>query len=415
MKKYDSYKSSGVEWIGDVPEKWNIMKLKFLASYNDEVLPEKTDANQIINYVEISDVNCSDGIVNTTEYEFKEAPSRARRITKKGDVIISTVRTYLKAIAKVNEDGLIASTGFIVLRPKKINESYLAYSALSDNFIFDVLSQSVGVSYPAINASQIVNIKIPLPPKEEQVAIAAYLDAKCAKIDNVLAVQQKRIELLKELKQSIITNAVTKGLDKNAELKPSGIDWICDCPKNWKRCRFKDFLGLVNESASGGEKIGLENIEKGSGRFLPTETEFEGEGTAFREGDVVYGKLRPYLMKVWVAEFEGNAVGDFFVFRTKNNAKPNFVKYLMLSDGFTKATNGAVEGAKMPRVPSEFIMTLPYFLPPKEEQIAIAAYLDSKCVTIDKQIEKVQRQIDLLKEYKQSIITECVTGKRKVC
>ena len=140
MKRYSAYKPSGVEWIGDIPEKWETIKLKFLTSYNDEVLPEKTNDNHIINYVEISDVNCSEGVVNTTEYTFKDAPSRARRVTKKNDVIISTVRTYLKAIAKINEDVLIVSTGFIVLRPQKVHNQFLSYGALSESFISDVKS-----------------------------------------------------------------------------------------------------------------------------------------------------------------------------------------------------------------------------------------------------------------------------------
>lgn len=209
LDKNAKMKDSGVEWIGEVPEGWEVMKLKYITSYNDDVLSENTKSDKIIKYVEIADVNSREGITNFTEYEFKDAPSRARRITKKGDVIVSTVRTYLKAIAKVSADDLIVSTGFIVLRSKKINEQFLAYSALSDTFIFDVISNSVGVSYPAINSSQVVNIKIPLPPLTEQTAIAAYLDKKCAAIDRQIAKIDKQIELLKEYKQSVITECVT--------------------------------------------------------------------------------------------------------------------------------------------------------------------------------------------------------------
>lgn len=209
LDKNAKLKDSGVDWIGEVPEGWEVMKLKYITSYNDDVLSENTKSDKIIKYVEIADVNSREGITNFTEYEFKDAPSRARRITKKGDVIVSTVRTYLKAIAKVSADDLIVSTGFIVLRSKKINEQFLAYSALSDTFIFDVISNSVGVSYPAINSSQVVNIKIPLPPLTEQTAIAAYLDKKCAAIDRQIAKIEKQIELLKEYKQSVITECVT--------------------------------------------------------------------------------------------------------------------------------------------------------------------------------------------------------------
>lgn len=191
--------------------------------------------------------------------------------------------------------------------------------------------------------------------------------------------------------------------------KPSGIEWIGEVPEEWEKCRFKNFVTLINRPTSGGNKIGLENIESGSGKFSPSDSEFDGDGVGFVVGDIVYGKLRPYLMKVWVAEFQGNAVGDFFVFRVKDNADSSFVKYLMLSDGFTKEANGATEGAKMPRVSSDFILTLRYYLPSKEDQSAIADYLDAKCAKIDNVVAVQQKRIELLKELKQSIITHAVT------
>lgn len=191
--------------------------------------------------------------------------------------------------------------------------------------------------------------------------------------------------------------------------KPSGIGWIGEIPEGWEKCRFKNFLTLINKPSISDTKVGLENIESGSGKYLPSDSEFDGNGVEFLIDDILYGKLRPYLMKVWVAEFTGNAVGDFFVFRAKKNANPYFLKYLMLSDGFTKEADGATEGAKMPRVSSEFIMSLRYYLPSKKEQIAIAYYLDAKCANIDNVVAIQRKRIELLKELKQSIITHAVT------
>lgn len=191
--------------------------------------------------------------------------------------------------------------------------------------------------------------------------------------------------------------------------KPSGVEWIGDVPEGWGKMRFKNFITLKTDASNSDVKIGLENIESATGKFIETETEFEGNGVAFSTNDIVYGKLRPYLQKVWIAEFNGNAVGDFFVFRTQNNSCPNFVKYLMLSDCFTKLANSATEGAKMPRVSSDFILCLDYFLPPLSEQNAIATYLDAKCAKIDNVVAVQQKRIELLKELKQSIITHAVT------
>lgn len=191
--------------------------------------------------------------------------------------------------------------------------------------------------------------------------------------------------------------------------KPSGIDWIGEVPEHWEQCRFKNFIQLITKPSNSLVKIGLENIESGSGCFIQTDSEFEGSGVEFLKNDVVYGKLRPYLQKVWLASFDGNAVGDFFVFRVKSNSNATYLKYLLLSDGFTREADGATFGAKMPRVSSDFIMTLRYFLPPLAEQEAIAAYLDARCADIDKVVATQQKRIALLQELKQSEITQAVT------
>lgn len=192
------------------------------------------------------------------------------------------------------------------------------------------------------------------------------------------------------------------------EYKESGVKWIGKVPSHWKDCRFKNFVSLVNFPSTDENKIGLENIESGTGRFIETESEFEGNGVEYIEDDIVYGKLRPYLRKVWLATNKGNAVGDFFVFRAKRS-NASYVKWLMLSDGFTSETNGSTFGAKMPRVSSDFILSLHYFLPPLSEQQSIASFLDAKTKPIDAIISKREKQIDLLEEMKSAIISRTVT------
>ena len=191
--------------------------------------------------------------------------------------------------------------------------------------------------------------------------------------------------------------------------KDSGVEWIGEVPEHWEKHRFKDFLQLNTNPSFNENKIGLENIEGKTGRFIETSSEFEGNGIEFIENDIVYGKLRPYLKKVWLAEFAGNAVGDFFIFRNKKNSDAHFLKYLFLSDGFTKEADGSTFGAKMPRVSSDFIRSMTYYLPLLSEQQCIASYLDKKCADIDKVIATQQRRIELLQELKQSTITHAVT------
>ena len=202
-------KDSGIEWIGEVPEHWEVKRLKNVVECNAKSLGENTPKDSIIKYVEISDVDHVHGINNIQSLMFGEAPSRARRITQKGDIIISTVRTYLKAIAKIEDDDIIVSTGFAVLHPTKCNGEYLAYYILSESFINRVEMLSKGTSYPAINASDLVSINVLIPPLPEQHAIATYLGDKCAKIDTIVSNLDKQISRYADLKRSLIDEVIT--------------------------------------------------------------------------------------------------------------------------------------------------------------------------------------------------------------
>jgi len=171
-----------------LPDGWVWKRLKYLASYNDEILTEATDPAYEFRYVEISDVSLAAGISGTTLMSFADAPSRARRVVQKGDILVSTVRTYLKAITSVLEDAndLVASTGFCVIRSRgDVDPGYLGWVIKSDIFVDEVVSQSVGVSYPAINAATLMDIKIPVPGLADQLKIRDFLDERIERIDKL--------------------------------------------------------------------------------------------------------------------------------------------------------------------------------------------------------------------------------------
>ncbi len=203
-------KGSCIEWIGEIPAHWGVNRLKFCASYNDEVLKENENADKTIRYVEIGSVSLENGVETIEEFEFANAPSRARRITKKGDIIISTVRTYLKAIAYIKEDNLIVSTGFCVVRPNgKIANKYMEYFCKCNLFTDNVSACSYGISYPAINAPVLMAFSLPEPSIDEQYKIAEYLDKKCADIDKLIVLKQQKIYKLNEYKKSLIYEYIT--------------------------------------------------------------------------------------------------------------------------------------------------------------------------------------------------------------
>ena len=195
-----------------LPQDWSSKRLKHLATYNDEVLAESTDEDKEIDYVEISGVSLSHGIEEIERTSFDQAPSRARRKVRSGDILISTVRTYLRAIAKVDEASpdLIASTGFCVVRPNDdVDSGFLGWAAKSEPFVSEVVARSVGVSYPAINASELVTIYMPLPPLDTQQRIARFLDEKTARIDGLIERIEDSVVRLEEYRSAQVTAAVT--------------------------------------------------------------------------------------------------------------------------------------------------------------------------------------------------------------
>jgi len=195
--------------------------------------------------------------------------------------------------------------------------------------------------------------------------------------------------------------------------KDSGVEWIGEVPEHWGVKRIKYFFRLITEKNSTLEtkKVALENIESWTGRFIDSEVDYQGKGISFLKGDVLFGKLCPYLAKVLNAKFSGASVGDVFVMRPKLGIFSRFAFYRFLSKPFIDIVNGSTFGAKMPRASWNFIANLYIAVPDYDEQGAIAAYLDRKTAQIDQTITKIKKQTDLLQEYRSTLISEVVTGK----
>lgn len=194
------------------------------------------------------------------------------------------------------------------------------------------------------------------------------------------------------------------------EYKESGVPWLGHVPEHWEVKRLKYVATLITRKSCMDEQaVALENIESWTARYLATDSEFDGDGVSFQCGDILFGKLRPYLAKAWLAEFNGTAVGDFHVLRLRNVFDGRFACYLLLSQGYISLIDGSTFGAKMPRVSWEFMGNTVIPLPPLVEQRAIASFLVRKTAQIDELIAKKEALLKKLDEKRTALITQAVT------
>lgn len=242
------------------------------------------------------------------------------------------------------------------------------------------------------------------------------MDKKTSEIDQIIEAKKKLIGLYNEEKTALINKAVTKGIDDKAKLKQSGVEWLGDIPQHWEVKKFRYLYSLNNNKSDKDlKKIALENIESKTGKLIDTNTEFAGTGIEFNKDDILFGKLRPYLAKVYLSDFHGEAVGDFYVFTPNlSEVNPIFSKYRILDYSFIDLVSSSTYGAKMPRASWDFISNLMFAVPPLKEQEKIVDYIEKNVSVIDKKVANAKRLIELMTEYRTTLISEVVTGKVKV-
>lgn len=422
MKKYQAYKDSGISWIGEIPVDWSIKKLKYYTTINDEVLTESTAPNYEFRYVDIGSVTLQKGIEQYQGFSFENAPSRARRIVRAGDVIVSTVRTYLKAVASIHDDkDVIVSTGFAVIRPKEVDSRFLAYSLANHYFVEMVSSRSTGVSYPAINASAMVNIKNILPPNDIQKCIADYLNRKTEAVDTAISDKEKLIRLLEEQRTSVICSAVTKGIDSTAEMKDSGNEWLGYIPSHWRVVPAKALFAQSKEirhetdaQLTASQKYGIisqdDYMERQNYKIVLADKGLENWKHVEPNDFII--SLRSFQGGLEISYIPGCITWHYIVLKPKAGVEPEYFKWLFKSPRYIQAlqrTANFIRDGQDLRF-SNFVQ-VPLPLIPMDEQKEIADYLNKKTARIDSIIADVTEQIKKLKEYRQSIISAVVTGK----
>ena len=430
--RYDKYKDSGIAWIGEIPEHWDKNKIiRLFSIIGSGTTPKSSKEDNYIgsvNWIQSGDINggyienCKNTISDTA---LKEYPTL--KIYKAPFIIVAMYGASVGNISISNIDGCV-NQACCVMNETKQNFKYLFYAMNSVKRY--LIYKAEGGGQPNISQDKIKNTWMPIPPFEEQQSIATYLDQKCGEIDELITLQEEIITKLQSYKQSVITEAVTKGLDKNVPLKDSGIEWIGEIPEHWEIVDLKHLCKKITDGShfspqttDEGEfyitvsnvfedKIHFENAHKISIKDFNT---LISNGCQPPIGSILLTKDGTVGRTAVVNDNNFVVLSSLAILSLKDKILAEYVKYVLDSDALQEPMKLLMAGSALRRITLNKIYTLKMIYAPSfHEQQSIANYLDQRCSEIDELISIKQQKIEKLKDYKKSLIFECVTGKRKV-
>lgn len=415
------YKDSGIEWIGKIPEDWEILQIRRIMRNRSE--RNKPDAMVLSLYRDLGIVPKASRDDN---HNVTSEDTGSYKVVSKGDFVINKMKAWQGSMAVSDYDGIVSPAYYVCNFTRDVHKKYIHYLLRDASYKPEYMRLSTGMRIGQwdLNIDDFLRIKAILPPIAEQQSIADYLDKKCGEIDSLIELQEQMIEKLKAYKQSVITEAVTKGLNPNAKLVPSGIDWIGEIPKGWSkdkviRCFKKIGSGTTPKSTD-------DNLFQGNINWLQSGDInggdlYEASKHISEQTLASYSALSVYQAPFIIVAMYGASVGNIsishidacvnqaccvlsdsrlyfnYAFYALKSAKP----YLIYR----------AEGGGQPNISQDKLKTLWIPIPPTSEQQAIATYLDEKCADIDRLIAVKQQKIEKLKDYKKSVIYEAVTGK----
>lgn len=405
-------KDSGVEWIGEIPEHWEVSTISKVFSQR----------NMKVSDFDFSPLSVTKhGIVPQLESAAKSDDHSNRKLVKKGDFVVNS-RSDRKMSSGVSEfDGSVSLINLVMIpRGEKLNGKFVGYLLKNYGFAEEFYRWGTGIVADlwSTNWERGKRIQLPIPPISEQQRIAKFLDEKTALIDDIITDTKQTIAELKSYKQSLISEIVTNGINKDVKMVSTEIDWIDEIPEGWEVAKIKNISKLRNEKTSyerGQNFLALEKMVSYKPGYIDLLTEVEnGRQQVIKQGDIVFSKLRPYLDKVALADFDGHGTGELLVFNDIKIKRKLFM-YKLISEQILQPVRGASYGVKMPRANPDFILSLPISFPISlSEQSKIVNYLDQKMSQIDTLIIEKENLISEYEYYKKSIIYEYVTGKKQV-
>lgn len=429
MKRYENYKDSGVDWIGEIPEHWEMNSNKYVFQLKKQQVGKRSNEYELLSLT-LKGIIKRD--MENPEGKFP-AEFNTYQEVKEGDFVfcLFDVQETPRTIGLSKFDGMITGA-YTVMRPMgKIHGNYLYYYYLNadDKKQLKYLYRGLRNTIPKEN---FFSLKTALPPLHEQETIAAFLDEKSTKIDALIAVKEKQIELLKERRQAVIHQAVTKGITPNVKLKDSGVDWIGEIPEHWEVKR----LGLFGRFSKGGgfskadlvEENGVSAVLYGDiytkynhvikKPVRLVNREIARKAVRLKYDDILFtgsGEIKEDIGKnvVFKSKLETVGGGDVIIFRQWAN-KSDYLSYFLETNGAKFQKAKFAKGEIIVHTYASKLKDIYVALPKPEEQVDIITYLDQQTYKLDQAIELKKEQISHLKAYKQSLINEVVTGKVRV-
>lgn len=423
-------KESGIEWIGEIPEKWGIESIgRHFENRNEKVSD--------YDYAPLSVTKS--GVVPQLDEVAKSNAHEGRKLVRRGDFVINSRSDRKQSCGLSSYDGSVSLINLVLVPHGEIDSLYSSYLFNNYGFAEEFYRWGTGIVADLWSTKWDLmrRINVPVPPIAEQKKIADFLDGKCAEIDELVQTEEKMIEELKAYKQSVITEAVTKGLDPSAPMKDSGIEWIGKIPECWEIMTLKslfDFgkgLPITKEDlrVSGEKVISYGQIHAKFNistrivndmyRFVDSVYVDSHSNSIVKVGDFIFADTSEDL----------SGVGDFvyindndvifagyhsIILKSRMTTSNKYLAYLFLSDCWRSQLRSRVSGIKVFSISKNILSRVTVLFPSASEQQKIADYLDDKCAKIDEMIAIRNEQIDQLKEYKKSLIYEYVTGKKEV-
>ncbi len=434
-RAYPEYKPSDVKWLGDVPEHWEVRKLKYISSAQFSNVDKNTvDGEEPIRLCNYVDVYYKDII--TADLSLMEATATPAEIRKfglhHGDVLITkdseawddiAVAAYVEG----TQGDILCGYHLAQIRPNpgRVDGKYLFRSFCARGINDQFRVAATGITRYGLGKYCIDNGLFPVPPKDEQRTIAVFLDRETKRIDTLIEKKQRQIELLQEKRAAVISHAVTKGLNPNVKMKDSGVEWLGEIPEDWEVVRLKrlgkiryglgeppaekdDGLPLIRATDIYRGKINAEAIQRVDPDDIPW-----SRAPQLKLRDIIVVRSGAYTGdSAIIPEQWAGSIAGYDLVLTIKKAIPEFIGYALLSK---YVLQGQIYLAKMraaqPHLNAEELGDCKFILPPSHEQRNIASFLDRETARIDALIKKIKRSIDLLREYRTAIISAAVTGK----